>query len=119
MRRARFIAYGILLGLPVSVARAATVPDRQVFLDEFIPNVEAATNVRWSTWAKQNPEEQTAWTKFVNDVSAGTNPTVPTMSSRFGRALAAVGRMAVDEVTLPPLPPIIYPSPLTFPTEVL
>ena len=69
--------------------------DKFVLCTEFVPSMEAS-NV-YKKWASQNAGERDKWIAFRAGICADQQPLPPTVSTFFGRALVAAGKMALPE----------------------
>jgi hypothetical protein len=68
----------------------AAVPD--VFL-EFVVNIEDG---QWhSKWVRQYSDEANLWEQFRDEIESGQQVTPPTLSTTYGKALVAAGKMAM------------------------
>jgi hypothetical protein len=65
----------------------------EVFKDEYLPNVEAAT-ITFARWRSEQPAEHRKWTAYRDSVLAGNLPDPPLLSTRLGKTLMAAGHMA-------------------------
>ncbi len=82
-------------------------PER-IFPDEFVPNIQGASY--HPKWVKSNPNENAKWTAFRDAVlayKAGDTLGVPTMATKYGRALVAAGKEHMSVVDLG----AVYPDP--------
>lgn len=96
--------------------------DETRFRDEFVPNIEGSTY--HPRWVKANPSEASKWQAFRDAAIAykhGDTLAVPTMATKYGKALAAAGKehmsvidLGAAPVTPPPPPPPPAPSAVTW-----
>jgi len=102
--RLRFLldAAGVLL---FGLLRAeATVSDLDIFR-QFVAAIESVPY--HSKWTRANPNDALRWAGFRDAVLAGQTPTPPTMTTKYGAALADAGEMVLNaDVTTPPVEPI-------------
>lgn len=49
----------------------------------------------YKTWASKQPNDAIKWTNYTNNIINGKNPTPPTMSSGFGKALVQIVVLAM------------------------
>lgn len=91
--RKRFLGLlglGIASGAGLGRYAQAAVPD--IFL-EFVVNIEDG---QWhSKWVHQHPDEANLWEQFRDEVGAGQQVALPVMSTTYGKALVAAGKMAM------------------------
>jgi hypothetical protein len=89
--RGRFLG---LLGLGIAGAgfgQYATASPENIFMGEFVVNIEDG---QWhSKWVRQYPDEANLWEQFRDEVGSGQQVTPPVMSTTYGKALVAAGKM--------------------------
>lgn len=66
-------------------------PDRAIFCSEFVPSIQG--NSYYGKWSSQNPGELGRWTPYRDGVCVGQAPAPPAMTTLYGKALVAAGRM--------------------------
>jgi hypothetical protein len=90
-------------------------PNR-TFPDDFVPNIQGSTY--HPKWVKANPSEASKWGAYrdacIAHVGGTADPPVPALSTKYGKALVAAGKLHVSvtdigadwgPVTPPPPPP--------------
>lgn len=101
---ALLLAAAVLGGVGIAVAHvisaeAAAVDDQTIFCSQFVPQMESSSP--YKKWANQNPSERGKWLTFRTALCAAESPASPVLATLFGKALVAVGEMALPE-TPPP-----------------
>lgn len=88
------------------------------FKDEFVPQIQGAQY--HPRWVKANPGEAAKWNDFRDKVLAFEKgdpaPELPTMQTKYGKALVAAGKLAVSVTDIG----AYYPTPgvVTFTTNI-
>ena len=77
----------------------AAADDKTIFCSEFVPAMQGSS--LYVKWTRSSPLDQTRWQTFQAAVCSGGNPAPPAMSTQFGKALVAAGKMALPETPLP------------------
>ena len=67
-------------------------PDRVIFCSEFVPEMQGVPY--YGKWTTQNLGEKARWEPFRDGLCLGLDPIIPTMATKFGRALVAAGKEA-------------------------
>lgn len=84
-------------GEPKAVAAAQS--DLDLF-KEFDSNMKVSN--LYDKWKRSNPGESSKYEAFSSAIRSGQNPVPPSLSTAFGKALVAAGKMALVEITPPP-----------------
>lgn len=86
--------------------------DLDTFRDEFVPNVQGFNKLSYSSWKSSNPGEAQKWETYRDALIAGQTPTAPALTTKFGKALVAAGKL-MQQPAPPPPPPPPPPSSIT------
>ena len=81
--------------------------DLDIFKNEFVPNIESHAKLSFASWQKTAPIDYARWVAFRDAILRGETPVAPLMTTKYGKALVATGKMAYDVVVPPPPPPTI------------
>lgn len=90
-------------------------PALRIFPDEFVPNIEGASN--HAKWVAANKAgDAPKWRAFRDALLAGQSPTPPSMATKYGKALVAAGKehMSISHFVgamTPGVPPAPVPTP--------
>lgn len=69
------------------------VTDATIFCNEFVVFIQASNY--YPKWLSQNPGEKSRWEPYRNAICAGSSPGPPSMTTNFGKALVAAGKMTL------------------------
>lgn len=71
--------------------------DLDVFREEFVPNIESHARLSFDSWKKTAPADYGRWVAYRDALLAGGTPAPPAMSTKYGKALVATGKMVTPE----------------------
>lgn len=84
----------------------------RTFPDEFVPNIQGSSY--HPKWIKANPAEASKWSTYrdacIAHLGGTSDPPVPALSTKYGKALVAAGKLHVSVTDIgaeynPPAPP--------------